>query len=148
MRETWFNPCVGKIPWRRKWQPTPVFLPGKSHGRRSLVAYSPWGRKESDRTEWLPFHFQLLGVACGTGSLTRNQTWAPALGACVCAKLLQSCSTLCDPMDYSPPGFSVHGILQARILDWVAVPSRGSSWPRDQTHICYVSCTGRGILYH
>ena len=37
--------------WRRKWQPTPVFLPGKSHGRRSLVGYSPWGRKESDTTE-------------------------------------------------------------------------------------------------
>ena len=39
------------IPWRRKWQPTPVFLPGKSHGRRSLVGYSPWGCKESDTTE-------------------------------------------------------------------------------------------------
>ena len=43
-----FDPWVGKIPWRRKWQPTPVFLPGKSHGRRSLVDYSPWGCKESD----------------------------------------------------------------------------------------------------
>ena len=40
-----FDPLVGKIPWRRKWQPTPVFLPGKSHGQRSLVGYSPWGRK-------------------------------------------------------------------------------------------------------
>ena len=46
-----FNPWVRKIPWRRKWQPTPVFLPGKSHGWRSLVGYSPWGRKESDTTE-------------------------------------------------------------------------------------------------
>ena len=44
------NPCVGKIPWRRKWQPTPVFLPGKFHGQRSLEGYSPWGLKESDRT--------------------------------------------------------------------------------------------------
>ena len=42
-----FNPWVGKIRWRRKWQPTPVFLPGKSHGQRSLVGYSPWGHKES-----------------------------------------------------------------------------------------------------
>ena len=41
----------GKIPWRRKWQPTPVFLPGESHGRRSLVGCSPWGRTESDTTE-------------------------------------------------------------------------------------------------
>ena len=42
---------VGKILWRRKWQPTPVFLPGESHGQRSLVGYTPWGHKESDPTE-------------------------------------------------------------------------------------------------
>ena len=48
-----FDPWVGKIPWRRKWQPTPVFLPGESHGRRSLVGYSPRGRKELDATEQL-----------------------------------------------------------------------------------------------
>ena len=48
-----FCPWVGKIPWSRKWQPTPVFLPGKSHGQRSLVGYSPWGRKEPDMTEQL-----------------------------------------------------------------------------------------------
>ena len=46
-----FNPWVRKIPWRRVWQPTPVFLPGESHGQRSLVGYSPWGHKVSDRTE-------------------------------------------------------------------------------------------------
>ena len=51
MQEAGFNPWVGKIPWRRKWQPTPVPLPGKSHGQRSLVGYSPWGHKESDTTE-------------------------------------------------------------------------------------------------
>ena len=51
------------------------------------------------------------------------------------AKLLQSCLTLCNSMDHSPPGFSVHGFLQARILGWVAMPSsRWSSWLRDQTH--------------
>jgi len=43
-----FDPWVGKIPWRRVWQHTPVFLPGKSHGQRKLVGYSPWGLKESD----------------------------------------------------------------------------------------------------
>ena len=48
-----FDPWVGKIPWRRKWQPTPAFLPGKSHGQRSLVGYSPWSHKESDMTEQL-----------------------------------------------------------------------------------------------
>ena len=45
MQETQFNPWVGKIPWRREWQPTPVFLPRKSHGQRSLVGYSPWNCK-------------------------------------------------------------------------------------------------------
>ena len=43
-----FDPWVGRIPWRRKWQPTPVFLPGEFHGQRSLVGYSPWSHKESD----------------------------------------------------------------------------------------------------
>ena len=46
-----FNPWVGKIPWRKKWQHTPVFLPGESHGQRSLAGYSPWGFKESDKTD-------------------------------------------------------------------------------------------------
>ena len=46
-----FNSWVGKIPWRRKWQPTPVFLPGESHGQKCLAGYSPWGPKESDMTE-------------------------------------------------------------------------------------------------
>jgi len=48
-----FDPCVRKIAWRRKWQPTPVFLPGKSNGQRSLVGYSPGGHKELDTTEQL-----------------------------------------------------------------------------------------------
>ena len=50
-------PGWGRFPWRRKWQPTPVFLPGESHGRRNLMGYSPRGRKESDMTERLHFHF-------------------------------------------------------------------------------------------
>ena len=50
-----FDPWVGKIPWRRKWQSTPGLLPGESHGQRSLVGYSPWGLKESDTTERLHF---------------------------------------------------------------------------------------------
>ena len=65
--------------------------------------------------------------------------------ACVSAKLLQSCPTLCDPMDCSSPVLSVHGILQAIILEWVALPSSsGSSQSRDQTHI---SCNGKQVLY-
>ena len=57
------NPWVGKIPWSREWQPTPVFLPGESHGRRSLVGYSPGGFKESDTTERLStFSFNSTSV--------------------------------------------------------------------------------------
>ena len=59
-------------------------------------------------------------------------------------KVAQSCLTLCDPVDYI-----VHGILQARILEWVGIPfSRGSSQPRDRTHDSYVSRIGRQVLYH
>ena len=56
-RRPGFDPWVGKIPWRRKWQPTPVFLPGESHGRRSLIGYRPWGAKSQTR---LHFHFLSL----------------------------------------------------------------------------------------
>ena len=63
--------------------------------------------------------------------------------------LVQSCLTLCDLMDYSPPGSSVHGILQAGILEWVAMPSsRGSSRPRDPIHVSQVLCLGRPVLYY
>ena len=65
---------------------------------------------------------------------------------CVCAQL---CPTLCDPTDCSLPGFSVHGMFQARILEWVATSfSWGSSWHRDQTHISGISCIGQWVLYH
>ena len=50
-------PQFGKIPWRTKWQPTPVFFPGESHGQRSLTGYNPWGRQELDTTERLTLHF-------------------------------------------------------------------------------------------
>ena len=64
--------------------------------------------------------------------------------SCVCVLVGQSCLTLCDPVDYSLPGSSVHGILQTRIPKWVAMPSsRGSSWPRDRTCI---SCITGGFF--
>ena len=53
-----FDPWVGKIPWRRQWQPTPLFLPGKFHGQRSLAGYSLWGCKELNMTERLNYHHQ------------------------------------------------------------------------------------------
>ena len=74
--------------------------------------------------------------------------WVPlGASACVICQLL-SCPTLWDPVDVSLPGSSVHGIPQARILTWVAIPfSRGSSQPRDRTHLSYVSKTGWQVLY-
>ena len=64
------------------------------------------------------------------------------------ARLIQLCSTLCDPMDCSPPGSSVHGILRTRILQWVYISSsRGSSWPRDQACVS-ISCIGSWVFYY
>ena len=88
-------------------------------------------------------YFQKLLVHILILHWTHEETKAqPSRMACSRQHKLQlivsakSCPTLCDPMDCSPPGSSVHGILQARILEWVAMPScRGSSQPRDRTHI-------------
>ena len=67
---------------------------------------------------------------------------------CVCAHT-QSHLTLCNPMNCSPPGFSVHRMLQERTLEWVAIySSRGSSRPTYQTHVSCIHCIGRWILYH
>ena len=76
---------------RRQWQPTPVLLPGKSHGWRSLVGCSPWGREESDTTEWLHFHFSLsctgegnvnpLQCSCLENPRDRGAWWAAIYGA-------------------------------------------------------------------
>ena len=76
--------------WRRQWQPTPVLLPGKSHGWRSLVGCSPWGRKESDTTEQLRFDFSLscteegngnpLQCSCLENPSNRGAQWAAVYG--------------------------------------------------------------------
>ena len=82
-----FNPWVGKIPWRRAWQPTPGFLLGESHGQGSLAGYSPWGQRESDTTEatWhstvsqesvINIHtFPSLSLLTHTGTQTHTQPW-------------------------------------------------------------------------
>ena len=74
-----FNPWVGRIPWKRKWQHTPVFLPGKSHGQRSLVGYGPWGCKELDMTEQLSMHTHRTRedpVICLGHFVSCSVTWA------------------------------------------------------------------------
>ena len=94
---------------------------------------------------------QCRDVSCIAGRFFTH--WATqeahTRGMCVRAKSLQSCLTLCDPMACSLPCSSLHGILQARTLECVAMPfSRGSSQHRDQTHISHVSCIGMRVLYH
>ena len=90
-----FNPWVGKISWRRKWQPTLVFLHGKSHGWRSLVGYSPWGCKESDTTEQFHFHFSLACIGEGNGNPLQ-------------------CSCLENPRDGGVWWAAVYGVTQSR----------------------------------
>ena len=80
---------------RRQWHPTPVLLPGKSHGRRSLVDCSPWGREELDMTERLHFHFSLSGIREGNGSPLQ-------------------CSCLENPRDGGSWWASVYGVAQSR----------------------------------
>ena len=130
------------MPWRRKWQPPPVFLPKKSHGKRSLVGYSPWGHKELDMTEWPALSKQGIksserkqimsnGEWCPNEELvkktnTYKPTWSESSSESE-SEVTQSYLTLCDPMDCSLTGSSVHGIFQARVLEWIAISfSRGS----------------------
>ena len=80
---------------RRQWYPTPVLLPGKSHGRRSLVGFSPWGREESDTTERLHFHFSLSCIGEGNGSPLQ-------------------CSCLENPRDGGAWWAAVYGVAQIR----------------------------------
>ena len=116
-------------------------LPGQRHFcsyfRRFLSSWrfllEGWGLVETCAEDWLSIVHICHGVL-----------------TCMCAKLLQSCPTLCDTMDHNPSDSSVHGILQARILEWVTMPSsRGSFQPRDQTRVSYVSYELlRWALYH
>ena len=128
--DTRFNPWFVKIPWGRKWQPTPVFLPGEFNRQRSLVGYTVYGVVKN-RTQLNDFHFSLSeNIEMLSRSKSKHLFRSPCMGA----KLLRLYPTLCDPMDCSLPGSFVHRILQARILEWVAISSsRRSSRPRDRT---------------
>ena len=74
MKEMRFSPWVRKIPGRRKWQPTPLFLPGESLGWRSLAGFSPWDRQESDMTEWLRIRISDSRIRDCDGDLARSAT--------------------------------------------------------------------------
>ena len=108
----WFSGKESACQCRRcRFDPTPVLLPGEPHGQRSLEGCSPWG---------LRVRHDLV--------TQQQQQPEPALyiprvslAAAAAAKSLQSCPTLCDPIDSSPSGSPVPGILQARTLEWVAI---------------------------
>ena len=86
---------TSSLPKTRQWHPTPVLLPGKSHGRRSLVGCSPWGREQSDTTEWLHFHFSLSCIGEGTGNPLQ-------------------CSCLENPRDGGAWWAAIHGVAQSQ----------------------------------
>ena len=98
-RRCGFDPWVRKIPWRRKWQPTPVFLPGKSHGQWSLAGYSAWGHKESDTT--ITRRKKISGPT--PDLLDQNLHFQEILGLSAgILKFKERCSTICSPvsLDY------------------------------------------------
>ena len=154
-RRPGFKPWVRKIPWIRKWQPTPVFLPGESHEQRSLAGCSPWGHKELDMTKHTHTHTHTLNLLPVSDSVWPHR-WQPTrlprpwdspgkntrvgchfLLQCMKVKreseVAQSRPTLSDPMDCSLPGSSVHGIFQARVLEWGAIAFSFSSYICIQT---------------
>ena len=98
----------------RQWHPTPVFLPGKSHGQKSLVGCSPWGCLESDSTEWLHFHFSLSCIGEGTGNPLQ-------------------CSCLENPRDGGAWWAAVYGVAQHQTrLKWLSSSSVYLSIPVSQ----------------
>ena len=142
-----FSPWVGKIPWIRKWQLNPVFLPGEFHRQRSLAGYRPWGHEELDtkhtqlNATWHIFKIFIMCILhprycpwCYGGYKMKNSHSQNKVTAA------QSCLILCDPMGCSLTGSSVYGILQARTLEWVVIPfSRGSSQPKDHPGVSHIS---------
>ena len=126
------SPGSGRCPWRRAWQPTPVSLPGESHGQRSLVGCSPWGRKESDTTERLTLHFlphltsvRILICFCRDASPIAPHLRTSFYPASVCARLLQSGPTLGNPMDCSLSGPLSMGFSRQEYWSGLPFPSPG-----------------------
>ena len=93
-----FDPWVGKIPWRREWLPTPVFLPGESHGQRSLVGYSPRGHRQLDRTEQLSLSsLQVVSFQAQAGGLSKRWSGMKAISVCTRDWWRMTCMPSGDP---------------------------------------------------
>ena len=109
---------------RRQWHPTPVLLPGKSHGWRSLVSCSPWGHEESDMTEWLSFHFSLSCIGEGNGNPLQ-------------------CSCLENPRDGGAWWAAIYGVAQSR-TQLKRLSSSSSIMIPSGSYLRYVYCWGSG----
>ena len=100
-----FDPWVRKIPWRRKWQPTPIFLPGESYEGRSLVGYSPWGHKQLDTTEHFHFHCQCHSIILTGNPMDGVAWWATVHGVAkesdTTLWLSKNSSWQCYPITYT-----------------------------------------------
>ena len=106
------DPWVRKIPWRRKQQPAPVLLPGKFHGQRRLMGYSPWGHKQLDATEHMHTH-TLTNKIMGILRIQAFFFVSHHSILCCCCSVAQSCPTLRDPVDCSMSGLPVpHHLLE------------------------------------
>ena len=118
--------------WRKRWQPTPVLLPGKSHGQRSLVGCSPWGLEELDMTERLHFHFSLSCIGEGNGHS-------------------HQCSCLENPRDGRAWWAAVYGVAQSRTrLKRLSSSSSSSTYHsirNSSVGSSFVSVAGRFMIF-
>ena len=126
----------------KSWVPWPTVLSPCSWVMRARMWYTQNEAKSNGygSNMWLEFSGKYEKFWVNPYSTTyldgKDHSPISCIDQCVKVLVAQSCLTLCDPMDYSSLGSSVPGILQARILEWVAIPfSRGSSWPRDRTQV-------------
>ena len=141
-------PRLRRFPWRRKWLPSSVFLPGKSHGQRSWLATIHGVTKESDTSYWLNNNnksFQSIVFALFWLNLFLSNLFIWHYCKCflyfIFGLFIASVSESHSAMSNSlQPHGIVHGILQARILEWVAIPfSRWSSQPRDRIQVSCIA---------
>ena len=110
----------------------------------SSIFINHWAWLTQAERQWM--RVEARALRWPVASLSKDVT---RTGLCLRAKLLQSSLTLCNPLDRKPGRLLCRGILQARILEWIAIPSsRASSQPRGQAHTPSVSCIGRQVLYH
>ena len=142
--------CVNKhIKWRRQWHPTPVLLLGKSHGRRSLVDCSPWGREELDTTERLHFHFSLSCIGGGNGNLLqgsclenprdRGAWWAAVYGVAQSQTQLKRLSSSIGHKILTSVLLSLNTLKTFCIVSAMAV--------KTTNHLNFILCSGIALSY-